>query len=269
MISRLLARALPEPMVTRLVGLRNRGKARATDNVGYNRELWDWYADRWKDDPRFRRDEADVLDPSMSDEERFAVLGNEWGTSAEVDRVVADFIEPFVTPESVAGEIGVGGGRVAAKVVDLVGELWGFDISAGMLERAREHLGERPGIHFELLDGARLPEHASQRFDFLYSFDVFVHLDLHTIWKYLNEVARALRPGGRAFLHTSNLTAPTGWANFARQERYRPQDHYFVTPEVIHTLVSHTDLSFVKESTPEPDSFYLSRDYLFVLEKPA
>lgn len=269
MILRRLARALPEPMVTRLVGLRNRRKAEATDNVDYNRELWDWYADRWKGDPGFRRDEADVLDPSLPDEERFAVLGNEWGTATEVNRVVTDFIEPFVTPESVVGEIGVGGGRIAAKVADRVGELWCFDISAVMLKRAREHLEHHPHVHFELLDAAQLPEHAAQRFDFLYSFDVFVHLDLHTIWRYLNEIERALRPGGRTFLHTSNLTAPTGWANFARQERYRPQDHYFVTPEVIHTLVSHTGLSFVKESTPEPDSFYLSRDYLFVLEKSA
>jgi len=269
MISRRLARALPEPIIRRLAVLRGRGKVDPTDNVAYNRELWDWYADRWKDDVQFRGDEADVADAAMPDEERFAVLGNEWGTSAELERVVSEYIEPFVTPGSLAGEIGVGGGRVAAKVADSVGKLWCFDISTGMLGRAQEHLGQRPDVHFELLDGARLPEHAAQRFDFLYSFDVFVHLDLHTIWRYLNEIERALRPGGRTFLHTSNLTAPTGWANFARQERYRPQDHYFVTPEVIHTLVSHTGLSFVKESTPEPDSFYLSRDYLFVLEKSA
>lgn len=269
MISKRLSRVLPEPVVRRVAGLRGRGKVDPTDNVAYNRELWDWYADRWKDDVQFRGDEADVPDTAMSNEQRLAVLGNEWGTSAEVERILAEFIDPFVTPESIAGEIGVGGGRVAAKVADRVGELWCFDISARMLERAREHMGERPGVHFELLDGARLPEHATGRFDFLYSFDVFVHLDLHTIWKYLNEVERALQSGGRAFLHTSNLTAPTGWANFARQDRYRPQDHYFVTPEVIHTLVSHTGLAFVKESTPEPDSFYLGRDYLFVLEKPA
>jgi len=269
MIAKRLARALPEPMVTRIVSLRNRSKAEATDNVGYNRELWDWYADRWKDDPGFRRDEADVPDPSLSDQERFAVLGNEWGTAAEVDRVIGDFIEPFVSPQSVVGEIGVGGGRVAAKVADRVGELWCFDISARMLERAQEHLGPRSDVRFELLDAARLPDNAAERFDFLYSFDVFVHLDLHTIWKYIEEISSALRPGGRTFLHTSNLTAPTGWANFARQDHYRPQDHYFVTPEVIHTLVAHTELSFVKESTPEPDSLYLSRDYLFVLEKPA
>lgn len=268
MISRRVARALPERVTARLATLRNRTKADPTDNVAYNRELWDWYADRWKDHDQFRRDEADVADAALSDEQRFQVLGNEWGTSAEVDHVVSDYIEPFVSPTSTAGEIGAGGGRVAAKVVDLVDELWCFDISARMLERAREQLGGRPDVHFELLEAPQLPKRLEGGFDFLYSFDVFVHLDLHTIWRYLNEISRALRPGGRAFLHTSNLTAPTGWANFARQERYRPQDHYFITPDVVKTLVSHTDLEFVKESAPDPDSFYLSRDYLFVIEKP-
>jgi SAM-dependent methyltransferase len=251
----------------RALMMRVRSRLRApdpTDHVGYNRTSWDGYAARWSS-RGFRRNLASKEDV---DEEQLAILGDEWAEEG-VEDIVAEWITPYVTPESVAAEIGVGGGRVARLVADQVKELLCFDLSPGMLEHARTNLAGKDNVRLALVQGPKLPDDLTGRLDFVYSFDVFVHLDLHTQWRYFQEVERVLKPGGRAFLHTANLTAPGGWERFAAQEHYTLDGHYFVTPEVVKTLVGHTGLELVQESTPSDAHTVLKRDYLFVLERPA
>jgi len=235
------------------------------DNVAYNRDLWNGYAGRWKRDRSFRVRMADV---SGATAEQLAVLGGEWGTPDAFDEVVRSFIDPYVDRDAIVGEIGSGGGRVAARVAPNSKRFYCFDISDAMLELAREALADCPNVEYVLLRKPSLPAKLAETFDFLYSLDVFVHLDLHTIWKYIREIESSLRPGGHAFLHTANLTAPGGWERFAAQDRYYPEGFYFVSPEIVHALVSHTSLQIVKESQPDPHNFYLNRDYLLVLQKP-
>jgi SAM-dependent methyltransferase len=236
-----------------------------TDHVGYNRTSWDGYAARWSS-RGFRRSLAERgthLDEG-------SVLGDEWSLAdAEVERIVAEWIEPFVTPDSAVAEIGVGGGRVARLVAGEVARLECFDLSEGMLEHARRTLADHRNVGFHLVEGPKLPDELTRSLDFVYSFDVFVHLDLHTQWKYIQEIGRVLKPGGRAFLHTANLTAPGGWQRFAAQDHYTLDGHYFVTPEVVKTLVGHSGLRMIRESDPREAAGILGRDYLFVLESAA
>lgn len=236
------------------------------DNVAYNRAFWDRYAANW-DDPDVRLAGSDVRAEGEIDPNSLRVVGDEWGLPEEVAEVVDDYILPFVGPESVIAEIGCGGGRVALHVADSVKEYHGFDVAPGMLERARQTVGDRPNVHLKLVDGTHLPA-GDAAFDFVYSFDVWVHLDLHTQWAYLQEISRVLEPRGRAFLHTSNLNTDEGWKHFSSQDRFDVTGgFYFVTPEIIDTLVAHTDLEIVKRSQPGSPNYYLDRDYLFVLEK--
>jgi SAM-dependent methyltransferase len=257
-------------LMTRLQGLMMRVRARVqtpdlSDHVGLNRSQWDGYAARWSS-AGFRR----ALASRGVEVDNLAVLGEEW-TMTDLDMlgIIEEWISPHVTRGSVAAEIGVGGGRVAKLVADQVGELICFDVSEMMLEHAKRALAGQRNVSFGHVQEPRLPDDLGGRLDFIYSYDVFVHLDLHTIWKYVQEIARVLKPGGRAFLHTSNLTAPGGWKRFATQDHYSLDGHYFVTPEVVKTLVSHTDLRVVTESTPQPGAGVLNRDYLILLERPA
>ncbi|MDQ6839647.1 MAG: class I SAM-dependent methyltransferase [Actinomycetota bacterium] len=64
----------------------------------------------------------------------------------------------------------------------------------------------------------------------MYSFDVFVHLDLHVQWSYIKEIERMLKPGGKVFIHTADLTTSAGWNRFVRQSGYRVEGFYFMTP---------------------------------------
>ena len=236
-----------------------------TDNVAYNRQFWDGYAAAW-DDPQLRHAGADVRTEGEIDPKSFQVVGDEWGLPTEVGEVVDDYILPFVGPESVIAEIGCGGGRVALRVAHNVRQYHGFDVAPGMLERARQTVGDRDNVHLQLVDGTHIPV-ADGAFDFLYSFDVFVHLDLHTQWAYLQEISRVLKAGARAFLHTANMTTGEGWKLFSSQSRFDVTGFYFLTPEIVDTLLAHTDLRIVKRSEPGSPNYYVDRDYLFVLEK--
>lgn len=243
--------------------IRDIGRPPHHENVAYNRDTWDRYADGWN--PR----RVTVEDPLIPADERTAairILGDEWGNRADVEQVVRDFITPYVNGASRVAEIGSGGGRVAALVLPTVEHLTCFDISKKMLERCRATLGNDPRADFVLLAEPQFESRFDGAFDFVYSFDVFVHLDLHTMWKYVRALPSLLRPGGKAFLHTSNLTAPGGWANFARQKKYSVLDHYFIVPQTIDVLLEHAGLRLVATSTIEPGNFYYNRDYLFVVE---
>jgi SAM-dependent methyltransferase len=245
---------------------RRERKLSALDNVPYNRDLWDSYAQAWSH-PEFREGVRDVRE-LVAGHGNARALGEKWATPADLERVLGEFLLPYVSERSVVGEIGSGGGRIAAHVAGEVAELHCFDISSRMLERAKTTLWAKSNVTYTLLDGPSLPPEQTDHFDFLYSFDVFPHLDLHTMWKYVREIRRTLKPGGRALVQTANLTTPAGWERFSAQDEYSIEGHYFITPEVFRTLLDHAELEPVVESKPDPENFYLNRDYVVVLERP-
>lgn len=246
------------------------GGASPLDNVAYNRSLWDWYATRW-DDPEFQRWNVEMEGKPESAAESLETLGDEWGDAAAVQQVVSEWIHPHVGSTSVVGEIGTGGGRIASLVAPRAGEFHAFDVAPLMLERARRRLQGVPNCHFHVVDRPTLPVELDQRLDFVYSFDVFVHLDLHTQWSYIQDFVRVLKPGGRAFIHTANLAQEEGWKRFASQGAYRVEGFYFVIPEMVRELCARAGLRIVEEMSAGPGTgnFYYERDYLVLLEKPA
>ncbi len=232
-------------------------------NVEYNRSIWDQYSARWT------KQTATLDDPAVvGDRESYlSVLGDEWGRVADVERVVDEYIFPYVTESSTVAEIGVGGGRIAAKVARKCRRLQCYDISPNMLQRAKEHLSEHSNVSFQLLERAGLPPEVTSSFDFVYSFDVFVHLDVHTMWKYFRDFGRVLKPGGHVFVHTTNLRAPGGWERFSGQDRFTVEGHYFITPDVVSLLAERAGLTAVKSSSIDPSNYYYNRDYLVVMRK--
>ncbi len=238
-----------------------------TENVEYNAAIWDLYADRWND-PAFRQQQLLHEGRAGEDSADVVRLGEEWGRLEDAVQVIDEWILPHVDPGSVCGEIGTGGGRVAVRVAPKVGEFHAFDVSRKMLTLVESELRDVPGTRFHHLQVPAFPPELAGRFDFLYSFDVFVHLDLHVQWRYLQEVHRALKPGGKAFLHTANLTSEAGWQRFVDQDRYRVEGFYFMTPEAVRTLVERAGFRLLEELGGEPGNFYYQRDLLVLVEKP-
>ena len=232
-------------------------------NLEENRWYWNRYAKRWTQ--QFRGFEAGS-DSSKPAEYEF--LGDEWGHPEDVTAVLDEFVYPYATSEAVVVEIGSGGGRIAARVAPRVKHLYCMDISREMLERLKVVLEDRTNVSYIHVEDATFPPSlVAAQPDFIYSFDVFVHLDVHTMWKYIRQIGEALKPGGTAFLHTSNLTAAEGWKRFAGQARFTLEGHYFVTPEVVRTLASHAGLTVLSEGAETSENFYKARDYLVLLRK--
>jgi SAM-dependent methyltransferase len=233
---------LPESALDRLLSAH-------LSNAQYNRLVWTLYPLVWSAANRIRGKNE-------------AVLGREWATEGAVETVVDEYIRPYLTPVSVVGEIGVGGGRVASKIASDVGELHCFDVSRGMLKRARRALVDHQNVHYTKLRQPACPPELCGRLDFVYAFDVLVHLDLHTIWRYLVAMHDLLAPEGRALVHVASLATPHGWEKFARQKGFSVSGFYFLCPELVAILADHAGLRIVRESEPDAGNLYTSRDYL-------
>ena len=231
-------------------------------NIESNKNIWTNFAKNWT------KQNAEVENRSIDEESRteyIEYLGDEWGDKESVKQVVDDFIFPYIKSDSIVAEIGCGGGRIAAQVAPGVKKLFCFDISEEMLEYAQKNLNKFSNISYQLSNGQNFNESFYESFDFVYSFDVFVHLDLHTIWSYFKEIKKIINKDGLIFLHTTNLKAPNGWERFEKQDEYRITGHYFISPEIIKILADKANYEIIKESVIG-NNFYYKRDYLFILK---
>ena len=87
------------------------------------------------------------------------------------------------------------------------------------------------------------------------------------MWKYFVEIYRGLKQDGHSFIHTTNLKSPGGWERFKSQQEFNVGTHYFISPEIVEILATHSGFKIIKASTHDPTNFYLGRDYLIILEK--
>lgn len=71
------------------------------------------------------------------------VIGDEWAPRNHTLKVIEDFILPYVHSESVVAEIGVGGGRIAVEVFELVKKLHCYDISKEMISKAQAMIAKQ------------------------------------------------------------------------------------------------------------------------------
>ena len=119
-------------------------------------------------------------------------------------------------PDSHVLEIGCGVGRLAYELsdqLDPTGRYVGFDISKTAIDWLNEHYAPQlPNFSFDLVDvrnprfhpdgtlhPADVPFPYPKRcFDLVVAFEVFMHMDQRGVEAYLHEIARVLRPGGRA-----------------------------------------------------------------------
>ena len=101
------------------------------------------------------------------------------------------------------------------------------DVTDEALRRCRERLGAAPGVEYVRTDGASLPGVEGESVDVVWSFEAFVHMLPVDVAAYVGEIARVLRPGGRAVIQHAGRFDRSGWrapmsaALFARLARER------------------------------------------------
>jgi ubiquinone/menaquinone biosynthesis C-methylase UbiE len=112
-----------------------------------------------------------------------------------LDDLEVDLVKRYGKGASVL-EAGCGTGLILERVSRFAGEAWGFDLSAGMLGKARER-------NLRVVQGSitSIP-FPDARFDVVYSFKVLAHVE--QIREALTEMARVTRPGGYMLLEFYN-----------------------------------------------------------------
>lgn len=115
-------------------------------------------------------------------------------------------IDPILTSHpdierGIAADIGCGLGRFTRSLGSRFDRAIGVDVSAGMVEKAKELNNEIDNIDFVEGDGVSFPIN-DKSIDFLWSYEVFQHMPTHEIvLSNLKEVKRVLHNTGRAFIH--------------------------------------------------------------------
>jgi ubiquinone/menaquinone biosynthesis C-methylase UbiE len=118
--------------------------------------------------------------------------------------------------------------------------LVGIDMSRGMLEVARQNLAERPGsaeLEFVLGDALHMPFEAE--FDLAVCFGAHGHILPKDEPRFIAEVARVLRPGGRfAFVsgHMPPFWSPRWWLARAFNAAMRVRNVLMQPPFIMYYL---------------------------------
>ncbi len=198
---RLWRRYAPLPLKHAYYRVRNRlGRFRVPGLEGRSdyKTTWNTLArsERW----------AKVFVAGYTDEERFQTTADH----------TVQILEAYagVRPTDVVLEIGCGVGRVG-KVLSAKCARWiGTDISAQMLEIARQRLAGLANVELVELRDVGLSEIADASIDLVYCTVVFIHLFEWDRYAYVKEAFRILRPHGRCFFDNIDITSNHGWQVF-------------------------------------------------------
>lgn len=130
-------------------------------------------------------------------------------------------------------EIGIGTGRIAAKVAPCCLKLTGIDISKKAIERAKENLGNHDNITFICAD---FTKHAfDEKFDIIYSSLTMMHFEDKK--KVISKVDKLLNKGGRFC-----LSIDKDQSEFIDMQT-RKLKIYPDTTENIVSIISETDMT--------------------------
>lgn len=145
-------------------------------------------------------------------------------------RTDAEDLAPFLPPDGSVLEIGCGIGRVLQHLAPRCREVHGIDISAEMIRRGQERLAHLPNVHFHHGNGYDLGLFEDGSFDVCYCAFAFQHMPKTTVFNYLLEAHRVLRPGGVLRFQVPNLL---------RDDQF-PKFQYFARPYfVLHPYPMH------------------------------
>lgn len=159
------------------------------------RAFWD---DRAAEDPYFFVDNR--VDYKNVDEAAF------WADGADVLARFKRILGFEIAARDVIVEVGCGIGRVTRALAAEARRVIAIDVSAVMLERARDLNPQLENVEWVLGDGESLGAVADEHADGCFSFVTFQHIpDPDITLGYIREMGRVLKPGGWAAFQLSTL----------------------------------------------------------------
>jgi ubiquinone/menaquinone biosynthesis C-methylase UbiE len=127
-------------------------------------------------------------------------------------------------------------------------------VSTNMLGHAREALRGMANVSFMQLNGVDLTGIDSDSVDVAYCSGVFMHLDEWDRFRYVTEMKRVLKAGGRVYFDNFNLRSDEGWRLFEdlylMEPAARPPNiSRSSTPEELLTYAEHAGFDGIKVLT--------------------
>jgi SAM-dependent methyltransferase len=180
-------------------------RARRRDAVDALRVAWSRYPEEWKTDPAL----------SMGAE----TLGEEWGGADFADRVIK-LAEPYLGAQADVLELGCGGGKFSRRLAPRCRSLVCTDISPEMIDHTRSTLAAQAleeNVDYAVLNGVDFSGVPDESVDFIFSYDVQLHLPPENVFSYMRDARRVLRDNGVFMLHQVNLASQGGMEHFLRQ----------------------------------------------------
>ncbi|MGH2569394.1 MAG: class I SAM-dependent methyltransferase, partial [Bacteroidota bacterium] len=124
--------------------------------------------------------------------------GDEWDDQAQYckqpyelwKKVLTDeFMKPYIGETSEVLEIGPGHGRWLEYYVDKAQKIDLVDLSPACIDYCQQKFANYSHIKYFSNNGQSLSFISDQSIDFIWSYDVFVHIEIEQIHKYLLSVA--------------------------------------------------------------------------------
>lgn len=125
-------------------------------------------------------------------------------------------------------EIGCGDGRDAAEIIKRVGWYEGIDPSEGLLEIARQKVGNGSFV----LANALSYEYPKD-LDIVFAFASLLHVNRDDIQEVFQKVSRSLHPDGILYL---SLKERSDYTEEIKEDEYGKRMFYYYTPELIEQL---------------------------------
>ncbi len=193
------------------------------ESLGDHREFWD------------RSASVDAI-RAIADQEDEASFETSGLTDAKA-------LAPLLPPGGGSAlEIGCGIGRVLQHLAPSCTALHGIDISAEMIQQARQRLAHLPNVQLHVGNGYDLAPLDDHSLDLVFSQFVFQHMPKTTVYNYFVEAGRVLRPGGLFRFQVPNILRDDHFAAFHHFTQpwfvEHPFPMHFYTPgEVVSLLV--------------------------------
>jgi len=137
--------------------------------------------------------------------------GEEWNLEGDWRQaVIDDLMLANIGEAGLTVEIGPGGGRWSTTLQEKSEKLVLVDVADKALDLCREKLADCSNVEYRLTDGRGIPGFADASVDFIWSFDVFVHISPEDQRGYMADFARPLKPGARGVIHHAGIGGLNG-----------------------------------------------------------
>ena len=202
---------------------------------------------------------------SLWDNYDWSRLGEEWTLHARLYKgiepdawkhtIINEVMLKYIKGESTILEIGPGAGRWTETLASMADSLILVDISKKCLDLCKERFQNYDNIKYVLTKGT-LDFIQDNSIDYIWSYDVFVHINPTDIRSYLHDIQRILKPQGYSIIHHSGQ-----YDTKTREKGFRS----FMTRELFASYVNENGMKLIEQSS---NLVHIPGDIITVFYKP-